>query len=123
MLITMVAVFAIFYLLIIRPQQKKEKERQAMLSAVKPGDTVTTAGGLIGKVTGTSDRFVVLEISPKVRVRLLRSAITDKDTTVENDTEKKSGKKNKGKKKSNDKNKGQNSSSEKDDSGESKDDE
>jgi preprotein translocase subunit YajC len=79
MLITMLAVFAIFYFLIIRPSQKREKERQSMLNAIKPGDTVVTTGGLVGKVTGTSERYIVLEISPKVRVRVLRANVAGKD--------------------------------------------
>lgn len=79
MLITMLAVFAIFYFLIIRPSQKREKERQGMLNAIKPGDTVVTTGGLVGKVTGTSERYIVLEVSPKVRVRVLRANVAGKD--------------------------------------------
>ncbi len=95
MLIMMGLVFVIFYFLIIRPGQKREKDRQAMLSAIKPGDTIITAGGLIGRVTGTAERHVVVEISPKVRVKVLRSQISGKDQEAE-DKPQKSGKKSKG---------------------------
>lgn len=97
MFIMMGLVFFIFYFLIIRPGQKREKERQALLAAIKPGDQVVTAGGILGKVTGTTEKTVTVEISPKVRVRVLRSQISGKDEGTESDTQK-SGRKNKGKK-------------------------
>ncbi len=102
MLLTMGLVFAIFYFLIIRPSQKREKNRKTMLSAIKPGDTVVTVGGLVGKVTGTSERYIVMEISPKVRVRVLRANVSGKDEEAPEPT-KKSGRKSKGKKKTTDK--------------------
>lgn len=111
MLLTMGLVFAIFYFLIIRPSQKREKDRQAMLGAIKAGDTVVTVGGLIGKVTGTSDRYIVMEISPKVRVRVLRANVSGKDEEAGGATQK-SSKKSKGKKSKSDKEKERKSSSE-----------
>ncbi len=111
MLLTMGLVFAIFYFLIIRPSQKREKQRQALLSAIKPGDTVITAGGLVGKVTGTSERYVVMEISPKVRVRVLRANVTGKDEEEEGSSQK-PGRKSKGKKKDGDHGKGRKASKE-----------
>lgn len=83
MLIMMGLVFAIFYFLIIRPSQKREKERQAMLSNLKPGNMVVTAGGIVGKITGTAEKHVVVEISPKVRVRVLRAQIAGLDESLD----------------------------------------
>ena len=80
-IILMVAIFAIFYFLLIRPQQKKQKEVKAMLDNLNHGDMVITAGGLHGKVTGLADNIITLEISDKVRVKVSRnhiSAVTQK---------------------------------------------
>ena len=76
----MLAMFAIFYFLLIRPQQKKAKEHQSMLGGLKKGDEVVTGGGLIGKITGVSDKLLTLEISEKVRVRVLKAQVVDKYT-------------------------------------------
>jgi preprotein translocase subunit YajC len=71
--------FGIFYFIILRPQAKKQREFQAMLSKLGKGDEVYTRGGIIGKITGVSDDgVVVLEIQEKVRVRILRSYIEGK---------------------------------------------
>ena len=71
--------FGIFYFIILRPQARKQKEFQAMLSKLGKGDEVITRGGIIGKITGVSDDgLVVLEIQEKVRVRMLRSHIEGK---------------------------------------------
>ena len=74
-LVMMLAMFAIFYFLLIRPQQKKAKEHQAMLSALKKGDEVVTAGGIVGKVSGIADNLLTVEISEKVRVRVVKSQV------------------------------------------------
>lgn len=74
-IILMLAMFAVFYFLLIRPQQKKAKEHQKMLEAIKKGDEIATNGGLIGRVTAVSDKTVTLEISEKVRVRVLRTQV------------------------------------------------
>ena len=89
-LLMMVAMFAIFYFLLIRPQQKRAKEHQEMLKALKKGDRVITNGGVLGTVTGTSEKFLTVEISEKVRVRVLRSHVAGR----EGDAELESGKKN-----------------------------
>ncbi len=74
----LVLVFGIFYLLVFRPQQKKVKEHQAMIDAVKRGDTVITSGGIIGKVVRVgADGELRVEIADNVQVRMLRSGITD----------------------------------------------
>ena len=73
-----VLMFVVFYFLLIRPQQKKAKEHQKMLDALQKGDDVVTSGGIIGKIVGVSDRLMTLEVSEKVRVRVLRSAVAEK---------------------------------------------
>jgi preprotein translocase subunit YajC len=73
-----VAIFAIMYFLILRPQQKRAKDQREMVQSARRGDVVVTSGGLIGKVTkSTDDNEVELEIAPNVRVRLARSGIAD----------------------------------------------
>jgi preprotein translocase subunit YajC len=69
--------FAIMYFLMIRPQQKQKKDREAMLSAVKTGDEVITNGGLFGVVKGFADdnQRVRLQVAPNVQVEVARSAI------------------------------------------------
>ena len=75
-LVPMIGIFAIFYFLLIRPQSKKAKEHQKMLSELKKGDDVSTQGGVIGKITGLKDNEVTLQVQEGVRIRFLRSAIT-----------------------------------------------
>ena len=73
-----VVIFAIMYFLILRPQQQRAKEQREMVQAARRGDVVVTTGGLIGKITkSTDDNEVELEIAPNVRVRLARSGIAD----------------------------------------------
>lgn len=73
----MVAIVAIFYFLMIRPQQKRMKEHRAQIEAVKKGDTVVTGGGLIGKVTRVDDAEVEIELAPNTRVKALKSTLSD----------------------------------------------
>ena len=70
-------VFAIFWLLVLRPQQKRAKEMRARLGAVKKGDQVITGGGLLGRVTRVDDDQVEVEIAQGVRVKALKSMLTD----------------------------------------------
>lgn len=74
-IITMAVIFGIFYFLMIRPQQKKQKELKTMLDNLAYGDAVVTTGGIHGKVTGLTDAIVTLEIADKVRIKVSRSAI------------------------------------------------
>ena len=68
-------VFVAFYFLMIRPQQKRMKTLQDAVNAVKKGDEVTTAGGIVGKVTKVDDRIAEVEIAQGVRVRVVKSTI------------------------------------------------
>ena len=71
-----IAIFAIFYFLLIRPQQKKVKEHQAMIEAIRRGDQVITQGGLVGKVTKVrDDGEVEVEIAQGVNVRVIKGTI------------------------------------------------
>jgi len=77
MVFPLVLIFIIFYFLLIRPQQKRMRQHQDMLGAVKPRDTVVTNGGLIGKVTKVDDNEVELEIAQGVKVRVMKTMLSD----------------------------------------------
>ena len=70
-----VAMLAIFYFLIIRPQQTKQKQMELMLKAIKKGDRVLTTGGILGTVVGVDDTKAVLKIADDVKVEFTKSAI------------------------------------------------
>ena len=72
----MIAIFAIFFFLLIRPQQKQRKDREQMLGTLKKGDRVVTTGGLIGTITNLNEQTITLRIADAVRVECLRSAVT-----------------------------------------------
>jgi preprotein translocase subunit YajC len=73
-----VVIFAIMYFLILRPQQRRAKEQREMIRGARRGDTIVTSGGLIGKITkSTDDNEVEVEIAPNVRVRVARTGISD----------------------------------------------
>ena len=69
-------IFVIFYLLMIRPQQKRLKEHQAAIAAVKKGDDVVTAGGIRGRVTKVSEDEAEVEIAQGVRVRVVKATLS-----------------------------------------------
>lgn len=71
-----IIIFAIFYLLVFRPQQKKAKQHRELLSNLNAGDRVVTTGGLHGRISGLTDTIVTLEIADKVRVKVSRSQIS-----------------------------------------------
>lgn len=73
----LIAMAAIFYFLILRPQMRRQKDQQAKIAGLKKGDQVVTAGGLIGKVIKVDDLFVDLELGTNVRVRAVRATIGD----------------------------------------------
>jgi len=74
--VPLILMFAIFYFLLIRPQQKKAKAHKQLLTTLKKGDRVVSSGGLHGVVTGLSDDVVTMEIAPKVRVKVSRASIS-----------------------------------------------
>ena len=78
MLLPFALVFVIMYFLILRPQQKRVKQHQEMVKNVRRGDTVVTSGGVIGKVTKvTDDEQIEVEIADGVRIRQMRSMISE----------------------------------------------
>ncbi len=75
-LVPLLFVFLIFYVLMIRPQQRRMKEHQATIAAVKKGDQVVTAGGIRGKVVKVSDDEVEVEIAQGIKVRIVKSTLS-----------------------------------------------
>lgn len=73
----LILIFVLFYFLLIRPQQKKYKEHQEMIGAVKRGDNVVTGGGIHGKVTKVEDGAIVVEIADGVEVKVERSTLAN----------------------------------------------
>jgi preprotein translocase subunit YajC len=81
-------IFVIFYFLMIRPQQRRVKQHQATLAAIKKGDQVVTGGGIRGKVTKVTDDEAEVEIASNVRIRVIKSTIShvlDPSTKPAND--------------------------------------
>ena len=78
MVLPLVLMFVIFYFFLIRPQQKKQKEHQGMLNALRKGEQIVTTGGILGTITGLTDQYAVIEIQEKVRMKILRSHIAGK---------------------------------------------
>src|SRR3954454_7249112 len=73
----LVLIFVVFYFLLIRPQQKKQKDHRTMLDALRRGDRIVTGGGILGTVSKVvSPEEVEVDLAPNVRVRVLRSTIT-----------------------------------------------
>ncbi|MFZ9395421.1 MAG: preprotein translocase subunit YajC [Erythrobacter sp.] len=72
-----IGMIAIFWFLIIRPQMKRQKEHQQKIGALKKGDQVITAGGLVGKVTKVDDTYAEIELAQGVRVKAVKSTIGD----------------------------------------------
>ena len=76
-------IIGIMYFLMIRPQQKRLKEHQAMIAAVRRGDTVVTSGGIIGKVTKADDNELQVEIADGVRIKVVRGTVSEVRTKGE----------------------------------------
>jgi preprotein translocase subunit YajC len=72
----MIAIFVVFYFLLIRPQQKKAKEARAMLDALQKGDEVLTAGGILGRISRITDQYVTVEIAPSTEITVQRAAVS-----------------------------------------------
>ena len=73
----LILIFIIFYFLLIRPQQRRVKQHQEMVAAVKPRDVAVTNGGLIGKVTKVDEHEVELEVAQGVKVRVVKAMLQD----------------------------------------------
>ena len=69
------AIFAIFYFMIIRPQQKKAKEREALLASVKKGDKIITSGGIHGTIAGLDEKTILLDVGNNTKIKMERTAI------------------------------------------------
>ncbi|MCO4091571.1 MAG: preprotein translocase subunit YajC [Sphingorhabdus sp.] len=76
-LFPLLLIFVVFYLFLIRPQQKRAKAHEAKIAGVQKNDDVVTAGGLMGKVTKVADDHVEVEIAPNVRVKAVKSTIAN----------------------------------------------
>jgi preprotein translocase subunit YajC len=73
----LVLIFAVFYFLLIRPQQKRLKDQKAKIDAVKKGDQVITGGGLVGKVVRVDEYYVDVELAAGMKVKAVKSTLTD----------------------------------------------
>ncbi|HHU69329.1 MAG TPA: preprotein translocase subunit YajC [Thermoanaerobacterales bacterium] len=71
----LIFLFIIFYFLLIRPQQKREKERKEMLNALGEGDQIVTVGGIFGKILDIKEDVVTLDVGDKVKIKVTKSAI------------------------------------------------
>lgn len=80
------AIFAIFYFMIIRPQQKRAKEQRKMLDAIQKGDKVVLSGGMHGTVAGLEDKTVLVDVGNNVKIKFERTAIA---TVLKDNVEKK----------------------------------
>ena len=79
-LLPMILVFGVFYLLLIRPQQRKQKELQATIAELKAGDKVITTGGIIGVITAVRDTSFVIRSADKTILEIARTAVAGVDT-------------------------------------------
>lgn len=75
LLLPLLGMFAIIYFLMIRPQQKRDKEKQEMLASLSKGDNVTTIGGVRGKIARVAEEYVVLTVDENVKIEFAKSAI------------------------------------------------
>ena len=74
-MIMLVAMFAIFYFLLIRPQQKRAKQHKQLIEGLKVGDQVVTAGGLHGKISALQDTIIIVEVATGVKIKVNRASI------------------------------------------------
>ena len=74
-ILLIVAMFAVLYFLMIRPQMKRAKEHRAMVDALQKGDEVVTAGGVLGRISKVGDTHIGLEVSPNVEIQVQRTAV------------------------------------------------
>jgi preprotein translocase subunit YajC len=76
LLLPMLVIFAAFYFLLIRPQQKRQKAHTQLVSSLAVGDEVLTAGGILGKVTAVSDHYATLHIADDVEIKIQKSTVS-----------------------------------------------
>jgi preprotein translocase subunit YajC len=82
MFLPFIAIFVIFYFLIIRPQSKRMKQQESFISQLKRGDAVVTAAGILGTIDGLTDQFVTLEVASGVKIKMLRKQISGSQAQV-----------------------------------------
>lgn len=70
-----IVLIAVFYFLLIRPQQKKQKEHRQMVADLSSGDEIVTGGGVLGKVTSVGDQFLTVEIAPNVSIKVQKHTV------------------------------------------------
>lgn len=90
MLFPMIIIFAIFYFMLIRPQQRREKERRAMISETKTGDRVIFCGGIMGTVSNVKEHTFMVKIADGVKIEVARGAVSrvmDKGEKLDGETE------------------------------------
>lgn len=86
-ILPLILIGGVFYLFLIRPQQKRIKDHQAMVSAVRRGDIIVTSGGVVGKIAKVvNEREVMIEIADQVTVRLVKSMISEVRSKSDNET-------------------------------------
>ena len=76
-ILVLLAMFAMFYFVLIRPQRKKQKEAKEMVEALKKGDRVVTNGGIFGTIAGVHDSIIVLKIAEDVKIEVLKTAVAN----------------------------------------------
>jgi preprotein translocase subunit YajC len=76
-IVVMIPLFGLFYLMIIRPQQKRMKEHQALVAGLKRGDTVVLNSGVIGKVTRVDENEAQVEIAPNVNIKVVKAMVSE----------------------------------------------
>lgn len=75
-LLPMLIIFGAFYFLLIRPQQKKQKAHAELVSALQVGDEVMTAGGILGKITGVSEHYAIVQISDNTEIKIQKASVS-----------------------------------------------
>lgn len=75
-LLPMAIIFGAFYFLLIRPQQKKQKAHTALIAALEVGDEIMTSGGILGRITGVSEHYVIVQVSDNTEIKMQRSSIS-----------------------------------------------
>ncbi len=75
-MLPLILIFVVFYFLLIRPQSKRAKEHKAMVEALSKGDEVVTAGGILGKITGVSDHYAVVQIADNTEIKIQKGSVS-----------------------------------------------